>query len=98
MKGVSNLEDIPNKKTNLFFFGNFFRMNFTDYEIGIKEVVGDDKILENSITRDLFFLGKSLGAKFLYLRICYNAFLVGMILTVILFVILSIIHQAALPF
>jgi len=97
MKGVSNLEEIPNKKTNLFFFGNFFKMNFADYEIGIKQVVGDDEILENSITRDLFFLGKSLGAKFHYLRICYNAFLVGMVLTVILFVILSIIHQVAHP-
>ncbi|MFT6338170.1 MAG: putative metal-dependent HD superfamily phosphohydrolase [Saprospiraceae bacterium] len=97
MKGISNLEDIPNKKTNLFFFGNFYNMNFADYEIGIKQVVGNDGVLENSITRDLFFLGKSLGAKFNYLRICYNAFLVGMILTVILFVILSLINQVALP-
>lgn len=98
MKGVSDLKEIPNKKTNLFFFGNFFKMNFADYEVGIKQVVGDDEILENSVVRDLFFLGKSLGEKFHYLRICYNAFLVGMILTVILFVILSLIHQIDSPF
>jgi len=97
MSGISNLDDIPEKKTNLFFFGNFFKMNFEDYEIGIKQVVGDDEILDNTVTRDLYFLGKSLGAKFHYLRICYNAFLIGMVVTVILFVILFLFHQFALP-
>ena len=93
MKGQTNLEEISNKKTNLFFFGNFFNMNFSEYEKGIKQVVGDEQILENSITRDLFFLGKSLGDKFNYLRICYNAFLFGMVLTAILFMIFSIVPQ-----
>ena len=95
MKGTTDLEEILDKKTNLFFFGNFFKMNFMDYETGIKQVVGDDEILENSITRDLFFLGKSLGTKFNYLRICYNAFLIGMVLTVILFVILFLTQPNA---
>ena len=93
MNGLTDLEQIAKKKTNLFFFGNFFEMKFDEYELGIKQVVGDEEILENSITRDLFFLGKSLGAKFNHLRICYNAFLIGMILTVALFIILSTISQ-----
>ena len=71
-------------------------MKFDEYEKGITEVIGDEELLENSIARDLFFLGKSLGAKFSYLIICYNAFLIGMILTVTLFIILTIISQSQL--
>ena len=96
MNGLTDLNQINKKKTNLFFFGNFFEMKFDEYEKGITEVIGDEELLENSIARDLFFLGKSLGAKFSYLIICYNAFLIGMILTVTLFIILTIISQSQL--
>ena len=70
MNGLTDLNQINKKKTNLFFFGNFFEMKFDEYEKGITEVIGDEELLENSIARDLFFLGKSLGAKFSYLIIC----------------------------
>ena len=66
-------------------------MKFNQYEEGIKKVIENDELLENSITRDLFFLGRSLGAKFAQLRICYNAFMIGMLLTVLAFVAITII-------
>ncbi|MEE9374298.1 MAG: Pycsar system effector family protein [Saprospiraceae bacterium] len=94
MSGKTNLDLIKEKKTNLFFFGNFYKMDFNEYETGIKEVVQKNDILENSITRDLFFLGKSLGTKFDYLRSCYNIFMIGMMLTVVLFVVASILGHS----
>ncbi len=93
MEGYTDLSMIPKKKTNLFFFGNFYNMNFDDYEVGIRKVISDDEILENSIARDLFFLGKSLGKKFNYLRICYNVFLIGMMLTAITYVFVSMVIE-----
>lgn len=83
MKGVTDLDDIPKKKTNLFFFGNFYKMPYSDYSKGIDHVIADDEVLEDSITRDLFFLGVSLGKKYDHLRRCYNIFMIGMVLAVI---------------
>lgn len=87
MAGRSSLEDIRGKKSNLFFFGNFYRMEFKEYEEGMRVVVGNDELLDNAITRDLFFLGKALGKKYVYLRLCYNMFMFGIIIAVAAFAV-----------
>lgn len=87
MKGVSTMETILQKKSNLFFFGNFYKMTFDEYEAGMNATVADDSILDTTIMRDLFFLGKTLGRKYAYLRKCYTIFMYGIIVTVIAFVI-----------
>ncbi len=85
MKGRSSMEDIKSKKSNLFFFGNFYRMTFGEYESGMREIVKSEELLDNSIMRDLFFLGKALGKKYHYLRLCYNFFMYGLICAVLAF-------------
>ncbi|MDX1477349.1 MAG: DUF5706 domain-containing protein [Saprospiraceae bacterium] len=87
MRGKSTIDDITAKRSNLFFFGNFYKMGFNEYEEGMRHVVSDDEILDNSITRDLFFLGKALGKKYFYLRWCYNVFMYGIIAAVVSFTI-----------
>lgn len=87
MKGYSSMESILAKKSNLFFFGNYYNMSFEEYEKGMNATVADDSILDTTIMRDLFFLGKTLGSKYNYLRKCYTIFMYGIILTVISFVI-----------
>jgi predicted metal-dependent HD superfamily phosphohydrolase len=94
MLGRSSLEDIRGKKSNLFFFGNFYQMSFQEYEEGMREVVGDDELLDNAITRDLFFLGKALGKKYQYLRQCYNFFMFGLILAVLSFGVIFVISSS----
>lgn len=91
MKGLTNLTDIPQRKSNLFFFGNFYKMKFDDFDAGIKQVIADDELLDNSITRDLFFLGKALGKKYDHLRLCYNIFMYGLAITMILTAVLILI-------
>lgn len=93
-KGVTSLKEISERPTNLFFFGNFHAMNYPDYKIGIKAVMEDDNKLDDSITTDLFYLGKALGKKFKLLRICYTVFMVGMILTVIAFMVFIFLSNA----
>lgn len=85
MKGSTEPEAIESGKANLFFFGNFFKMRFNDYADGMQVIMKNEEHLESAVMRDLFFLGRSLGQKFFQLRVCYNAFLFGMILTVIVF-------------
>lgn len=86
MKGYSSMESILAKKSNLFFFGNYYNMTFDEYEKGMHATVADDDILDTTIMRDLFFLGKTLGKKYAYLRKCYTIFMYGIIVTVLCFV------------
>jgi predicted metal-dependent HD superfamily phosphohydrolase len=87
MPGLTRREDVFEGRSNLFFFGNFYRMRYQDYEEGMIQVVGDDKLLDTAIIRDLFFLGATLGRKYEYLRRCYNLFMYGMIAAVASFAI-----------
>lgn len=89
--GITNLSDIKNRNSNLFFFGNFYKMSLENYEDGVKQVVADDEIMDNSIIRDLYFSGKALGRKYDYLRKCYNIFMFGMVISIIAFVMAMII-------
>ena len=85
MGGMTEDSAIKSGQSNLFFFGNFYRMPYDTYEKGMIEVVSDNKKLDSSIMRDLYFLGSSLGRKYRQLRICYTIFMWGVIITVITF-------------
>ncbi len=87
MLGYTSKEQIQAKESNLFFFGNFYDMSFQEYQEGIQQVIADEEGLDNTIMRDLFFLGRSLGTKYRQLRICYNIFMVGIVSTVLIFAI-----------
>ncbi len=92
-KGMTAVKSIEGGPTNLFFYGNFYKMGFKEYKAGIKLVLDDENKLDDSIISDLFYLGKALGNKFMQLRTCYLIFMVGMTLTVIAFAILFILQH-----
>ncbi len=96
MSGYSSLEDVQSKRSNLFFFGNFYKMKYDEYQKGISSVLSDEAILDSSITRDLFFLGKSLGAKYSRLRMCYNIFMYGITIVVIAFCVAYFVSKHAM--
>ncbi len=87
MTGQTPSEIIKAGDSNLFFFGNFYSMTFQEYQEGMQHVIAGEKSLDNAIMRDLFFLGRSLGTKYRQLRICYNIFMVGVVLTVLVFAV-----------
>jgi predicted metal-dependent HD superfamily phosphohydrolase len=90
--GIFTELDIKNKDTNLLFFGNFFRMDLRTFEWGMKEMMKDREYLYGSMIKDFYFLGQVLGKKYLYLRICYNIFMFGIILSVIAFAAAIILY------
>ncbi len=87
MVGHTETEAIESGRSNLFFFGNFYKMDYSEYKTGIQSVIQKDEKLDDSITRDLFFLGKSLGKKYAQLRTCYTIFMIGISGTVITFIV-----------
>jgi predicted metal-dependent HD superfamily phosphohydrolase len=85
--GKFTREDIHNKKTNLLFFGNFFRMSLPDYDWAMQEMINDKQYLYSSMIKDSYFLGVVLAKKYRYLRISYNIFMYGIIVSMIAFAI-----------
>jgi predicted metal-dependent HD superfamily phosphohydrolase len=85
--GVFTKDDIKKRRANLLFFGNFYKMPLDDYEWGVKELMNDKEFLYGSMIRDIYFLGKVLGRKYLYLRISYTIFMYGLVLSVLAFAI-----------
>lgn len=83
--GETNLDNIKTGVTNLFFFGNFYKMGISEYKTGLKMVIADEKVLDDTVMADLYFLGRALGVKYNRLRICYGVFMIGMTLTVVAF-------------
>jgi predicted metal-dependent HD superfamily phosphohydrolase len=80
-------DDIKQKKGNLLFFGNFINMSVQDYEWGMQELMEDRDYLYNNLIRDIYYLGLVLGKKYKYLRIAYNFFMYGLIVSVISYII-----------
>jgi len=95
-KGTFLKEDILNKKTNLLFFGNFHGMDIEDYQWGVSEMMKDADYLYSSLTRDVFFLGKVLGRKYRILRYAYTTFMIGFVVSILLFIISAYLKQGTL--
>jgi len=85
--GTFTRQDIEDKKVNLLFFGNFYKMPLDEYEWAVNEMMKDDSYLYNSMIKDLYYLGLVLEKKYNLLRITYNIFMIGIIVSVIAFVI-----------
>lgn len=83
--GEFTKEDVKNKKVNLLFFGNFHKMKLEDYDWAIKELIKDQEYVYSSLTKDLYFLGLVLDKKYKLLRWTYTIFMIGMVLSVIIF-------------
>lgn len=84
-EGKVTREDIKEKRSNLLFFGNFYKMDLEDFHWGMTEMIKDSDYLYSSMTRDLYFLGVVLAKKYRFLRICYGLFMYGLILSVLAF-------------
>jgi predicted metal-dependent HD superfamily phosphohydrolase len=84
-EGKVTRADIEQKRTNLLFFGNFYKMDLNDFHWGMMEMIKDSDYLYSSMTRDLYYLGVVLAKKYQFLRICYNIFMFGIILSVLVF-------------
>lgn len=86
-------QDIDDKKVNLLFFGNFYRMSYDDYSKGMGTMMNDRDFLYGSLTRDVYSQGIVLGRKYRLLRTGYNVFMYGIIASVLAFVIAVIVSM-----
>ncbi len=62
-------------------------MTMNEYEWAVKEMMKDNNYLYTSMIRDQYSLGKVIGRKYNLLRVAYTVFMVGLIISSILFAI-----------
>jgi len=86
-KGEFTQEDMDNKKVNLLFFGNFYKMSLPSYTDGMIQVMNDKDFLYGTLITDVYSQGVVLGRKYKLIRLAYNIFMFGLIAAVFAFVI-----------
>lgn len=84
-RGEFTKEDVEQKRVNLTFFGNFHRMELSQYQWAIEELLKDRDYVYSSLTKDLYFLGKVLDRKYRILRWTYTIFVLGIIISILAF-------------
>lgn len=95
--GVFSQEDIKARKTNLLFFGNFFNMPLNDFAWGMDEMMQDKNYLYSSMVKDFYFLGQAVGRKYKNLRICYNIFMYGLVISVLGYIVAILLNYSGTP-
>lgn len=88
--GRYSQEDMHEKKVNLLFFGNFYRMDLKEYNEGMRTVMEDRDFLYGTLIKDVYSQGVVLGRKYRLLRIAYSIFMFGLIAAVFAFLSVTI--------
>ena len=86
-RGYFTRKDIGEKNINLLFFGNFYKMPVDEYVWAMNEMMKDKEYLYDSMIKDLYYLGLVLHRKYKLLRITYTIFMIGIIVSVLAFVV-----------
>jgi hypothetical protein len=92
-EGSFTHEDVTNKKTNLLFFGNFYRTKLEDYEWAMQRLLQDTDYIYGSLIKDIYYIGLVLGRKYKLIRLAYNVFMAGIIFSVIAFTLAVLLKR-----
>lgn len=79
------MSEVKEKKTNLLFFGNFYKASYEEYSEAMNEMMMDTDYLYEIIVKDIYSLGVVLGRKYRLIRLAYNVFMIGIIVSVVAF-------------
>ncbi len=86
-EGTFSDQEIADKKINLLFFGNYYKTSFDVYEKAMLTMMGEPDYLYRTIVKDIYQQGVVLARKFKLIRLAYNVFMVGIIISVFAFAI-----------
>lgn len=90
-KKVDQSSEPSEHKPNLLFFGNFLKVSQDSFVEYLAHLKTDQEQLYDDMSKDLYNLGKVIKKKYDLLTLSYNCFLVGIVLTVVTFILLQLI-------
>lgn len=80
-------EQVQKREVNLLFFGNFHKVPFQRYQKALMELLENKEEVYESLLKDLWLLGLVLNRKYTLLRWTYTIFMIGIIGSVIAFIV-----------
>ncbi|RFZ85227.1 hypothetical protein DYU05_06405 [Mucilaginibacter terrenus] len=95
-KGKFTPEQLKNGPVNLLFFGNFYNMQPEAYHEAMLKVMNDGELLYRNLIYDNYGQGIVLGKKYRQLRVAYNLFMVGLIVSTFAFLSAVLIHTQSI--
>jgi hypothetical protein len=93
--GSFTMEDVKAKKTNLLFFGNFYKATYDQYNDAMRDMMLDTDYLYGSLIKDIYYLGAVLGRKYRLIRLAYNIFMIGIVVSVIAFAVAAFFNDSS---
>ena len=84
-------EEVDQYKVSLLFFGNFLKIGKPRFVNYLTELKGNQDVLYETLAKDLYNLGFVLRKKYRLLTIAYRVFVGGLVLSVLIFLIVSMI-------
>ena len=84
-------EQVAQFKVSLLFFGNFLKIGKPRFVNYLTELKGNQDALYETLAKDLYNLGFVLRKKYRLLTIAYRVFVGGLILSVLVFLIVSLL-------
>ncbi len=91
------LDAVRRENKNILFFGNFVTLSEEDFLKGMGDLMREPERLYDNMVRDIYSLGKVLQRKFALLRISYTVFMIGLVSSVILYLIVYLMMAFAPP-
>jgi predicted metal-dependent HD superfamily phosphohydrolase len=85
-------EQLKDAGNNLLYFGNFYKIPFDEFKRVIKETIVDKDNLYDSLSKDIYHQGMILVKKFRHINLSYTVFVIGLILTILGFILSFLIH------
>jgi len=83
--GVFSSKDPDGKGLRLMTFDDFYKMPEAEYEKALDKLMENRKFLYSSIKKDIHHLGVDLSKRYSNIRIAYDVFLLGLIVSIIMF-------------
>ena len=84
---VIDLEEVRSGRANPLFFGNFGRLTEDEFVLAMNEMFEDPERIYLNMTRHIHGMGHVLLRKFRMLRVSYTVFLVGLLVSGVLFLL-----------
>lgn len=84
-KGVFSDTDVDDKSARLMTFDDFYKMPEPAYEAAIDKLMEDRDFLYTTIKKDIHHLGVDLSRRYRYIRTAYDVFLIGLIISILMF-------------
>jgi predicted metal-dependent HD superfamily phosphohydrolase len=86
-EGTFTMEEVKQKKINLLFFGNFHKATYEQYDSAMRDLMLDTDYLYSTLIKDIYYLGTVLGRKYKLIRLAYNIFMIGIVISVLAFAV-----------